>query len=192
MSEAPLPPLYHSVSVMLFVDGENLAIRYKKMLNGKVPESHIVHVPDILVWSKLLNLGRHGWCDVIRKHYYTCSTGDDVALNSNSILHKEAGIEAPLVFKKEKNRPGKQVDISLTTDMLSHAFRKNYDIAVLVAGDEDYVPLVKAVMSEGRRVVVWFVSDGLSPKLVSAADHFFKLDFVLFNTLDVSASVMMG
>ena len=47
--------------------------------------------------------------------------------------------------------------------MLTHAFRKNYDMAILVAGDEDYIPLVKAVMSEGRKVVLWFVEDGLSP-----------------------------
>ena len=76
--------------------------------------------------------------------------------------------------------------------MLSHAFRKNYDIAVLVAGDEDYVPLVKAVMSEGRRVVIWFLSDGLSPKLVDAADHFFDLDVVLFKPKEAVETVMMG
>jgi uncharacterized LabA/DUF88 family protein len=46
-------------------------------------------------------------------------------------------------------------------------------MAILVAGDEDYIPLVKAVMSEGRRVVLWFVEDGLSPKLVNAVDHYF-------------------
>ena len=60
MSDAPLPPLFHTVSVMLFVDGENLAIRYKNMLNGKPSEDHIVHVPDVLVWSSELNLTRHG------------------------------------------------------------------------------------------------------------------------------------
>ena len=87
---------------------------------------------------------------------------------------------APFVFKKEKGRKSKQVDISLATDMLTHAFRKNYDMAILVAGDEDYIPLVKAVMSEGRKVVLWFVDNGLYPKLVNAVDHYFDLGRVLF------------
>jgi len=34
-----------------------------------------------------------------------------------------------------------------------------------LAGDEDYVPLVEAVQREGLLVYVWFVPDGLSPKL---------------------------
>ena len=40
-----------------------------------------------------------------------------------------------------------------------------------VAGDEDYVPLVDAVMAEGRRVVLWFIEDGLSPTLKRRADY---------------------
>jgi uncharacterized LabA/DUF88 family protein len=60
--------------------------------------------------------------------------------------------------------------------MLVHAARKHYDIAVLVAGDEDYIPRVRAVQLEGPRVHVWFVSDGLSPKLGHHADHFVDLD----------------
>jgi uncharacterized LabA/DUF88 family protein len=60
--------------------------------------------------------------------------------------------------------------------MLLHAARKHYNIAFLVAGDEDYVPLVRAVQSEGARVHVWFVSDGISSALQNAADEFVDLD----------------
>jgi uncharacterized LabA/DUF88 family protein len=63
--------------------------------------------------------------------------------------------------------------------MLLHAARKNYEVAILIAGDEDYVPLVEAVKSEGRRVYVWAVSNGLSPALRRAADHFNLLDELL-------------
>lgn len=63
--------------------------------------------------------------------------------------------------------------------MLIHATRKNYEIAVLIAGDEDYVPLVEAIKSEGQRVFVWFVSNGLSPSLKRSADFFQSLDEVL-------------
>jgi hypothetical protein len=42
--------------------------------------------------------------------------------------------------------------------------------------DEDYIPLVRAVQFEGARVHIWFVSNGLSPKLRHVADHFVDLD----------------
>jgi uncharacterized LabA/DUF88 family protein len=90
------------------------------------------------------------------------------------------GIETPCVFKKNKTRGSKRVDISLTTDMLLHASRRNYDIAVLIAGDEDYVPVVQAVKLEGRRVLLWFIEDGLNPLLKKAADSYADLGIILF------------
>jgi len=59
--------------------------------------------------------------------------------------------------------------------MLVGAARRHYDVAVLVARDEDYIPLVKAVPAEGARVHLWFVSNGLSPHLRREADHFASL-----------------
>ena len=88
---------------------------------------------------------------------------------------KKLGIEAPRVFRKDKTRGSKRVDVSLSVDMLSHAQRKNIDLAILVAGDEDYIPLVDAVVREGCRVVLWFLSDGLSPKLRRRVDYFFDV-----------------
>ena len=79
------------------------------------------------------------------------------------------------VYQGRPNRRSKRVDITLATDMLLHATRNNYDIAVLVAGDEDYVPLVEAVQGEGRGVHVWAVPDGLSPRLKHAADEYYDL-----------------
>jgi uncharacterized LabA/DUF88 family protein len=182
MNKDPLP-LYDILTpakVMIFVDGENLAMRYKAMIeNGQPTQPHVQHEPDVFVWTDFANLKHHSRCQVIRRYYYTCAQGDDEKLEKLTGL-KVVGIEAPFVFKEEKGRKSKQVDISLATDMLTHAFRKNYDMAVLVAGDEDYIPLVKAVMSEGRRVVLWFVQDGLSSKLVNTVDYCFDLGTVLF------------
>src|SRR5438552_16267039 len=89
-------------------------------------------------------------------------------------------METPRVFKKDKGKGSKRVDITLAIDMLLHGTRKHYDVAVLVAGDEDYVPLVRAVQGEGARVYVWFTSEGLSPGLYQAADYFVDLDEFLF------------
>lgn len=51
---------------------------------------------------------------------------------------------------------------------------------MLVAGDGDYIPLVEAVKAEGRRVVLWFVSSGLSPALARSADHYWDMGEILF------------
>jgi uncharacterized LabA/DUF88 family protein len=165
-------------SVMMFVDGENLAIRYGAMLKSRgspvAPTGWFL--PGIGVWAQDLVHPRPT-VQMIRKHFYTAVQGDEQKVSDVAEWLKTRGFEAPRVFKKEKgSRGSKQVDISLSTEMLLHGFRKHYDVAVLVAGDEDYVPLVRAVKSEGARVHVWFVSDGLSPKLRHEADEFVNLD----------------
>ena len=166
---------------MVFVDGENLAIRYGKMLASQQPQNHIRFESNVYVWSAYLNHAlTNKKVEVIRKHYYTSVQGDSLNLDSVKDKLLLCGIESPQVFKKDKGKGSKRVDISLATDMLSHAFRKNYDVAVLVAGDEDYMPLVESVMAEGKRVVLWFVENGLSPDLRRKADHYFDIGQILF------------
>lgn len=176
-----LPPdLKFETRAMMFVDGENLAIRYKALLGSDDPQGHVVYEPDVFVWSRFANVRHHARCDIIRKYYYTCASGDDNYISQIEEKLKHVGIEAPRVFKKKRGRKTKRVDISLATDMLTHAHRKNYDIAVLVAGDEDYLPLVQAVMAEGSRVVLWFFEDGLSKSLKREVDHYFDISTFLF------------
>jgi uncharacterized LabA/DUF88 family protein len=158
-----------------------LAIRYGNMLTNKGahPASHVVYERNVFVWSKGINhICVHA--GVIRKHYYTSVQGDEPLRIRMEETLKSAGIEAPRVFKKDRARGSKRVDISLATDMLLHASRKNYEVAVLVAGDEDYVPLIEAVKLEGRRVLLWFIEDGLSAVLRRAVDRYADLGEILF------------
>jgi len=164
---------------MMFVDGENLAIRYKSVLGDRTVGGHVVHVPDVLVWSKYASRisDDQVW---VRRYYFTSARGDADTREKYEEDLRELGIEAPHVFPRKPNGRSKRVDITLATEMLSHAHRGNFDIAVLVAGDEDYVPLVEAVKSEGRRVAVWFLAAGLSPSLRRCADHYWNLGELLF------------
>jgi uncharacterized LabA/DUF88 family protein len=56
--------------------------------------------------------------------------------------------QAPLIVSAEKG-----VDAALATDLLSLAWQRAYDIAVLVSGDADYIPAVECVQSQGLKVV---------------------------------------
>ncbi|MDQ7816902.1 MAG: NYN domain-containing protein [Melioribacteraceae bacterium] len=160
---------------MVFVDGENFAIRYKEVLGEKVKSSHVNYLPDIFLWSSILDKVCHNYFKVIRKYYYTSVKGDQDKIDEIEDLIKSNNIDAPRVFKKSRNGKTKRVDISLSTDMLFHATKKNYDVALLIAGDEDYVPLIEAVQSEGCRVFVWFFSNGLSRSLRVKCDKFIDI-----------------
>ena len=176
-----------NVRVMIFVDGENLSIRCGSMLKtGKfILRPGTQYRPDIYAWSSILT--GNGVVEqgaIIRTYYYTAVQGDFPLVGEVLTELKQIGIGAPRVFKKAKGTRSKRVDITLATDMLLHATRKNYDIAVLVAGDEDYVPLVSAVQSEGRGVHVWSLPDGLSPALKEAADEHVDLTSLLLSPSD--------
>jgi uncharacterized LabA/DUF88 family protein len=61
--------------------------------------------------------------------------------------------------------------------VVAHAFRGHYDVAILLAGDGDYLPLVEELKREGKAVVVcFFESTGLNPRLRREADDFVNLD----------------
>jgi uncharacterized LabA/DUF88 family protein len=47
----------------------------------------------------------------------------------------------------------KGVDAALVTDLISLAWQRAYDVAVLVSGDADYIPAVEYVQSQGLKVV---------------------------------------
>lgn len=113
---------------------------------------------------------------VLRRYFYTSIGGADAEKRRIEEWLKGRGIEAPRVFHKDRNRGSKQVDISLATEMLTHAHRKHFNVAILIAGDGDYVPLVRAVKGEGARVHLWAFSSGLSPKLKLECDHIAVLD----------------
>src|SRR5262249_32316220 len=127
-----LPYTCDLARAMIFVDGENLAIRYVK---GQEERGGDVRgggkcVSDMYAWTKDIPTGTDGSTPaVMRKYYYTAVQGDEPKICSIEKDLKELGFEAPRVFKKEKGKPSKRVDITLATDMLLHATRKHYDLA---------------------------------------------------------------
>ena len=67
----------------------------------------------------------------------------------------------------------KEVDTSIVTDMLKLAAIDSYDIAVLISGDGDYTPAVRAVRELGKKVIIaTWNGYGLSPRIRREAfDH---------------------
>ena len=174
---------------MLFVDGENLTFRAQEFAqrNGIKLEEGKYYKRDVFVWlpgigareSIVPNSPVPIQPTAVRSFYYTSVVGDEQRLTSIRESLWNLGFH-PEVFKKEKQRnKSKGVDISLTKDFLSNAFLNNYDAAVLIAGDADYVPMVTEVKRLGKLVYVIFFHEsgcGLSRLLQTSSDEFFKID----------------
>ena len=71
----------------------------------------------------------------------------------------------------------KGIDILLTTDLLTHSFKNNYDVGILVAGDSDYVGAVQAVKDNGKNVeVALFGKERTSRPLRDVSDRIITID----------------
>lgn len=185
----PIPSDSLSRRWMLFVDGENFTFRAQELAQKhdiKLKQGKY-HERDVFIWLPNMNARRSIIPNsplqtqpmAIRAFYYTSAVGDERRLASIKESLWELGFQ-PEVFKKDKQRnKTKGVDITLAKDFLSNAFLNNYDVAVLIAGDADYVPMVNEVKRLGKLVYVIFFHEkglGLSRTLHLASDEFFKLD----------------
>src|SRR5258708_6577844 len=124
-----IPHTADGARAMIFVDGENLAIRYGSMLkNGYQPRplSNLTYVENVCVWDGQLTRNEGVSTPfIMRTYYYTAVRGDSPAIEEVERKLKQAGIDSPRVFKKRGDR-SKRVDITLATDMLLHATQKHY------------------------------------------------------------------
>jgi uncharacterized LabA/DUF88 family protein len=172
----------------LFVDGENLTARAENFMHGQgseliagrfwQPGTYVwlprTIVDDVLVFT--VGWGMHQRPK--RAMYYTTAGGDQESRDTIHDRLQQLGF-APMVFPYiKKTGRSKGVDIALTRDMLSHAYKDNYDVAVLITGDADFLPLVDEVQRQGKAVVLGFfgVANGLDVKLRRAVDYYVNLD----------------
>src|SRR4051812_23797038 len=108
-----LPETIHQgTKAMMFIDGENLAIRYKETIGNATPEAHVTHIPDVLAWTRRANIKNHLSCEVVRRYYYTSTVGDEMKRVEIQDTLKGLGIEQPRVFGKAKGKRSKRVDIT--------------------------------------------------------------------------------
>ena len=158
--------------VMVFIDGSNLY----HSLKGFFKRTDI----DIgKLARKLLDKRR-----LVRLYYYNAKVGlkeeperyrnqQAFFASVNAIPYSELRL-GRLVYHNWPNSPPyeKGVDIQLATDMITHSFKNNYDVAVLVAGDNDFVGAIQSVKDNGKNVeVALFGKERTSYRLRMVADR---------------------
>ena len=173
--------------VMVFIDGENLVCRYQDTKSeGRDSHDNVCHKSNVYVWSPE-SIKIEGFYEIERATLYTYISGDNKSVDSISNEIKALKFRPhlgshlpehlfPKVFWKPRGTKGKGVDIQLTVDVLTHAYRDNYDILYLISGDGDFKPLIEEAMRAGKQVYVAALSSGLNPTLKLAADVFVNLD----------------
>jgi uncharacterized LabA/DUF88 family protein len=80
-----------------------------------------------------------------------------------------------------KNKRQKQVDILLAVDMLNHAVRANMAKAILITGDQDFKPLVDALVDMGLHVHLFGDHRHTSRDLADAADFYRPLHLTQYH-----------
>jgi uncharacterized LabA/DUF88 family protein len=170
---------------MLFVDGENLTIQGEKLAESKGIKliDGPNYWPNVFLWMPNIrpvnNMYERAYLKLqpigIRAYYYASMTGSAEQIKQASIRLRDLDFH-PELFWKEKGKRSKGVDLTLAKDLLSHAFFGNFDVAVLLAGDGDYVPLVKEVKRLGKVVYSVFFNSSMSPDLRLASDFTLYMD----------------
>ncbi len=160
LAEKHLVPRYPDQRVGIFIDVSNMywaVRRYNASLNFKsVRESAV------------------GDRKLIRALAYAVQSGGADEEKFFEALTK-AGFEVKLkelqVFSGGKKKA--DWDVGLAMDMVRLA--PLIDVAVLVSGDGDYVPVVEYLQNSGHLVEVMAFREGVSAKLVERADAFLDL-----------------
>jgi uncharacterized LabA/DUF88 family protein len=192
MSLMGLPPPDPIAKMMVFIDGENLVFRYKEMIKkGKVSTKLVKYEPEVYVWHPKTILSFNH--EILRATYYTHVTGDRdkrVEEASTSLKKLEFQMDSRsklphylfpcVLWKREKSRKAKVVDIQITVDILTHVHYNNIDTVFLVTGDGDYLPLLEEVRHSGKNVFLAAFSSGLNQSLIHKVDYFHDLDPIYF------------
>lgn len=162
--------------VMFFIDGSNLYHSLKHFFNRAD-----INIAELC--RKILNRRQ-----LVRIYYFNAQVGkkeeperfkDQQAFFTGvaAIPYCELRL-GRLVYNNWPNSPPyeKGVDIQLATDMITHSFRDNYDVAVLVAGDSDYVGAIQAVKDNGKHVeIALFGKEQTSRPLRTVGDKIIAL-----------------
>ncbi|MCB0341733.1 MAG: NYN domain-containing protein [Pseudobdellovibrionaceae bacterium] len=73
----------------------------------------------------------------------------------------------------EIKRPDKNADTFLTIDAVTMADK--LDVAIILGGDKDFLPLVWYLRSRGCRTEIWSWPESTSPEVQAAADAYYPL-----------------
>ncbi len=154
--------------VGIFIDAENIELSSLKHHDGRTD------------YKKLIE--KVGDREILRILYY-------------KPIYKEISQTFQEFWKRlggEIKQPAKNADSFLIIDAVTMA--EKLDVAIIVGGDKDYLPLIWYLKSRGCRVEIWSWPESTSPEVREAADVYFPLtkDFVIDSEVPKEAGSSRG
>lgn len=161
--------------IMAFCDGSNVLTEMGKFFGvpfrSEKPTLRTIQIAKAIIDTARNKIGGVQYIRPIRSYWFASYVGDDKHHAIYREWLRQCDFE-PQLFKKERNGREKGVDINLTRVTLVNAFHRNFDVGFLVAGDEDYVPLVEETKRYGCQMYGQFFPNGLASELRLAFDYF--------------------
>jgi uncharacterized LabA/DUF88 family protein len=134
-----------------------------------------------LVWGELVGMAAFGSTapELVRTYYYDAvfPEGDAERIVQNeyfSRLRKNEFTQIRLgrLARRDGGPPRqKGVDVLMAIDMLGKADRDQFDIAIVLAGDDDFLDIVQAVRDAGKRVYGAYFEAHTSQRLIDSFDR---------------------
>lgn len=78
----------------------------------------------------------------------------------------------------------KGVDVQLAVDLVSHAYKDNFDLALVCSGDVDLIESLRLIKSLGKKAILISHPSLISNKMSKECDYFCKLDRFTNSELD--------
>jgi len=176
--------------VMYFIDGEYLKCSFLEL--DKSVNIDYKGLPFKLIDKFFRTGGIQG--EIIRVYYYDaqCEPEEEDYHDQLEFFNRLDDIDfyetrrASLV-RKGKNkgrREQKGVDVLISVDMMSKAYEDHYDIAIVIMGDRDFLPLIKSIKNlTGKRVFGVVFEGSYSQELARAFDKHWIVDTSTINKL---------
>ena len=155
--------------VMIFIDGSNFYGGLQEFI-GKGTK---------IDFGKFVELVRDDR-QLIRTYYYSAAIDRDEdkegAIKQQKFFDSLTYIpyfEVKLGYLRRRGtgHVEKGVDTKLAADMIKHAYRNSYDVAILVSGDGDFAYIAGAVKETGKHVEVVYFERANLEKLRKSADR---------------------
>jgi len=151
------------VKVGIYIDGNYFSnvSDYYKYIHFKKSRINIKGLFDYIIHyiSQKENIDPH-YCRIVDAHYFRGKFNADETRSVNK-LYSERQFEDILIhsgitthYLPMTKNGEKGIDVWFALEAYEGAVRKNYDVIVLLAGDRDYVPLVRKLNTLGTRVMV--------------------------------------
>ncbi|RPI74948.1 MAG: NYN domain-containing protein [Desulfobacteraceae bacterium] len=174
--------LYHAHA---FVDGGFLRVLAKEAFNGKyINPSQLSEkaVHSIAHWG---GTSMEKSVALTRVIYYDAKPEKDEDLDSRLskywaavelLPYTELGFGTQRLGTKKKPSSQKGVDTLMAVDMVVGAFSGIYQVAILIAEDSDFVPVINEIRRRGVMVEVVGREDRIADDLLRSADRFFPIN----------------